>query len=224
MEDLAAADGFIGCYTDKYYWQFWRPITAIREADTDGNPATEADPNWTPLFDPATPQFGPPLATPPFPDHLSAHSPLRAQALLPGGGLTGPLPGPGPVHEQSGVGRRDPCNLTTATACATARHLGSSGAPHPGRKRDASPAPRNAVWRSRAERPIHARSTRVGATGRVTLALLEVLGLDEFSVVEPCCDNGFRAGQHETWRYRPCCRGGRSRLRSRLEEAAALSR
>ena len=36
MEDLAAADGFIGCYTDKYYWQFWRPITAIREADTDG--------------------------------------------------------------------------------------------------------------------------------------------------------------------------------------------
>ena len=31
------------------------PITAIREADTDGNPATEADPNWTPLFDPATP-------------------------------------------------------------------------------------------------------------------------------------------------------------------------
>jgi hypothetical protein len=73
MEDLAAADGFIGCYKDKYYWKFWRPVTAIREADTDGNPATEADPNWTPLFDPATPQFGAPLATPPFPDHPSAH-------------------------------------------------------------------------------------------------------------------------------------------------------
>jgi PAP2 superfamily len=73
MEDLAAADGFIGCYKDKYYWKFWRPVTAIREADTDGNPATEADPNWTPLFDPATPQFGPPLSTPPFPDHPSAH-------------------------------------------------------------------------------------------------------------------------------------------------------
>jgi hypothetical protein len=73
MEDLAAADGFIGCYNDKYYWQFWRPIAAIRAADTDGNPATEADPNWTPLFDPATPQFGPPLVTPPFPDHPSAH-------------------------------------------------------------------------------------------------------------------------------------------------------
>jgi hypothetical protein len=74
MEDLAAADGFIGCYKDKYYWKFWRPVTAIREADTDGNPATVADPNWTPLFDPATPQFGPPLSTPPFPDHPSAHS------------------------------------------------------------------------------------------------------------------------------------------------------
>jgi hypothetical protein len=75
MEDLAAADGFIGCYKDKYYWKFWRPVTAIREADTDGNPATEADPNWTPLFDPSTPQFGTtPLSTPPFPDHPSAHS------------------------------------------------------------------------------------------------------------------------------------------------------
>jgi hypothetical protein len=74
MEDLAAADGFIGCYNDKYYWKFWRPITAIRDGDTDGNPATEGDPNWTPLFDPATVQGGPPLATPPFPDHPSAHS------------------------------------------------------------------------------------------------------------------------------------------------------
>jgi hypothetical protein len=74
MEDLAAADGFIGCYNDKYYWQFWRPIAAIRAGDDDGNPATEGDPNWTPLFDPSTAQFGLPLSTPPFPDHPSAHS------------------------------------------------------------------------------------------------------------------------------------------------------
>jgi hypothetical protein len=73
-EDLAAADGFIGCYKDKYYWKFWRPVTAIRLADTDDNRATEADPGWTPLFDPATIQGGPPLSTPPFPDHPSAHS------------------------------------------------------------------------------------------------------------------------------------------------------
>jgi hypothetical protein len=75
MENLAAADALIGCWNDKYYWQFWRPITAIREADTDGNPATEADPMWLPLFDPATPVFNPPpLVTPPFPDHPSGHS------------------------------------------------------------------------------------------------------------------------------------------------------
>jgi hypothetical protein len=75
MENLAAADAAIGCWNDKYYWQFWRPITAIREADTDGNPATEADPTWRPLFDPATPVYMPPLlVTPPFPDHPSGHS------------------------------------------------------------------------------------------------------------------------------------------------------
>jgi hypothetical protein len=73
MANLAAADGAIGCWHSKYYWNFWRPITAIREAASDGNPATEADPAWTPLFDPATRQFGPPLANPPFPDHPAGH-------------------------------------------------------------------------------------------------------------------------------------------------------
>ena len=75
METLAAADASIGCWNDKYYWQFWRPITAVREADTDGNPATEADPTWLPLFDPATPVCNLPLlVTPPFPDHPSGHA------------------------------------------------------------------------------------------------------------------------------------------------------
>jgi PAP2 superfamily len=75
MENLAAADASIGCWNDKYYWQFWRPITAIREADTDGNPDTEADPTWLPLFDPTTPVCNPPLlVTPPFPDHPSGHA------------------------------------------------------------------------------------------------------------------------------------------------------
>jgi hypothetical protein len=75
MENLAAADALIGCWNDKYYYWFWRPITAIREADTDGNPATEADPAWLPLFDPTTPVCNlPSLVTPPFPDHPSGHS------------------------------------------------------------------------------------------------------------------------------------------------------
>ena len=75
MENLAGADAYIGSWNDKYYWQFWRPITAIREANTDGNPATEADPTWLPLFDPATAVCNlPALVTPPFPDHPSGHA------------------------------------------------------------------------------------------------------------------------------------------------------
>jgi hypothetical protein len=75
MLDLTAADSAISCWNDKYHYSFWRPITAIREADRDGNPATEADPNWQPLFvptlDPAIAGAGPPLITPPYPDHPS---------------------------------------------------------------------------------------------------------------------------------------------------------
>jgi hypothetical protein len=80
MATLAGADGAIGCWNDKYYWNFWRPIDAIRLAATDGNPATEADPSWRPLFDPATPTT-PPLATPNFPDHPSGHSCVSSAIL-----------------------------------------------------------------------------------------------------------------------------------------------
>jgi len=77
MVDLSAADALINCWNDKYYWNFWRPITAIREADTDGNPATVADPGWRPLFDPSLDPLvagaGPALVTPPFADHPSGH-------------------------------------------------------------------------------------------------------------------------------------------------------
>lgn len=59
---LTGADSAISIWDDKAYWSFWRPITAIREAATDGNPATEADPSWLPL-----------IANPPYPDHPSGH-------------------------------------------------------------------------------------------------------------------------------------------------------
>ena len=76
MTNLAAADAAIGCWHEKYRWNFWRPITAIREADTDTNPATTADSEWLPLFDPSTPVApgAPPLVTPPFPDDPSGHA------------------------------------------------------------------------------------------------------------------------------------------------------
>ena len=78
--NLAAADAAISCWNDKYYWNFWRPRAAIREAGTDGNPATVPDPNWESLFAPAT-QTTPPLGTPPFPDHPSGHSCLSGAVL-----------------------------------------------------------------------------------------------------------------------------------------------
>ena len=52
------ADGFIGCMNAKYHFSFWRPITAIRNAEIDGNPDTIADPTWTPLgTTPTHPEF-----------------------------------------------------------------------------------------------------------------------------------------------------------------------
>ncbi len=47
--NLSFADSTIAFYDAKYHYQLWRPITAIRLADTDGNPATVGDPTWTPL-------------------------------------------------------------------------------------------------------------------------------------------------------------------------------
>jgi hypothetical protein len=72
--DLSSADAIINTWNDKYHYNFWRPITAIRRAD-DGNPATVSDPTWTPLFDPSLPAAiggtGPALITPPYPEHPS---------------------------------------------------------------------------------------------------------------------------------------------------------
>src|SRR6266446_336884 len=80
MASLAAADGAIACWNDKYYWNFWRPIDAIHEAASDDNPSTEADPSWKPLFDPSAPTV-PALSTPAFPDHPSGHSCVSSAAL-----------------------------------------------------------------------------------------------------------------------------------------------
>jgi len=59
---VAQADATIAGWDSKYHYGFWRPITAIRAGDTDGNPNTEPDPTWTPL-----------ATTPNHPEYLSAH-------------------------------------------------------------------------------------------------------------------------------------------------------
>lgn len=70
MVDFAATDAVIACYNDKAYYSFWRPVTAIQLADTDGNPATVADPSWMPV-----------LVTPPFPEHPSGHTCYTAATM-----------------------------------------------------------------------------------------------------------------------------------------------
>jgi membrane-associated phospholipid phosphatase len=47
--NLSFADSTIAFYDGKYAYHLWRPVTAIHAADTDGNPATAGDPNWTPV-------------------------------------------------------------------------------------------------------------------------------------------------------------------------------
>ena len=47
MLNMAGADSLINCWDDKAHWSFWRPVTAIRLGDDDGNPKTDGDPSWT---------------------------------------------------------------------------------------------------------------------------------------------------------------------------------
>ena len=64
MVSVVDADALIACFDAKYHYAFWRPITAIRAGDTDGNPATIGDPAWSTLL----------AATPNHPEYPSAHS------------------------------------------------------------------------------------------------------------------------------------------------------
>jgi hypothetical protein len=61
--NVANADAFIASYDTKYTYNYWRPVTAIRAADTDGNPDTVPDSSWTPL-----------ITTPNHPSYASNHS------------------------------------------------------------------------------------------------------------------------------------------------------
>jgi hypothetical protein len=61
--NMSLYDSYIAVWDAKYEYNHWRPHTAIREAVSDGNPATAADPIWEPL-----------RTTPPFPEYVSAHA------------------------------------------------------------------------------------------------------------------------------------------------------
>ena len=67
--NMAMADGYVAGFYWKRTHAFWRPITAIRKAETDGNPETDPDPAWTSL-----------RPTPPSADYPSTHSVLGTAA------------------------------------------------------------------------------------------------------------------------------------------------
>ncbi len=80
LTNVAMADAGIAVWESKYYYQFWRPVTGIRESDPgtgptglgDDNPATVGDLTFTPLGAPASNLNGPNF-TPPFPAYPSGH-------------------------------------------------------------------------------------------------------------------------------------------------------
>ena len=72
--NVSMADAGIACWDAKYRYVFWRPITAIRLGDTDGNPNTDPDPAWTPWLDSLPP------GTPAHPEYPSGHSTVSGSA------------------------------------------------------------------------------------------------------------------------------------------------
>jgi len=62
LVNMAAADAYVAVFDGKYTFNFWRPITAIRNGDLDGNDATDADSGWLPFVD-----------TPMHPEYPCAH-------------------------------------------------------------------------------------------------------------------------------------------------------
>ena len=72
MGNMVATDSLIATFDAKYFYNFWRPVTAIQKADTDGNAATDADPDWEPA-----------VMTPNYPEYVAGHSSfVSAQAEM----------------------------------------------------------------------------------------------------------------------------------------------
>ena len=77
---FAIADAGIACFEAKYHFRFWRPYTAIRGADEDGNRFTEADKDWLPLLWTAPKVIPPTFFIPPVPEYPSAAATISAAA------------------------------------------------------------------------------------------------------------------------------------------------
>ncbi|MGH3077676.1 MAG: vanadium-dependent haloperoxidase [Gaiellaceae bacterium] len=81
MLNMAGADTLINCWDDKAFWSFWRPITAIRMGNDDGNPKTVGDPTWTSLE-----------GNPPYPEHSSGYNCVTGAFMHTAGAFFGKKP------------------------------------------------------------------------------------------------------------------------------------
>ena len=68
---VTLTDAYVAVFDAKYHYEFWRPVTAIRNGDLDGNPATPRDATWQPLD-----------ATPMHPEYPCAHCILSGAARV----------------------------------------------------------------------------------------------------------------------------------------------
>jgi hypothetical protein len=105
LAGLAAADALIASWDSKVHFNFWRPITAIREGDHDGNARTLGDATWTSL-----------IPSPPYPDHTSAAR--ECQTAAPGRAGTA-------LRRAARAGAGAPGRLPAARVNTFARFCGS---------------------------------------------------------------------------------------------------
>jgi hypothetical protein len=108
--NVAIADALTSCWDNKVHFNFWRPITAIRLANTDGNDATDVQATWVPL-----------ITTPPYPDYDSGHQSVSgsSQAILTA--FFGSMPVEGTSEGLPGVVRSFPSFAAAADDAFMAR-------------------------------------------------------------------------------------------------------
>ena len=70
LVNVSAADALIASWANKRIYAFWRPSTAITNGDDDGNPRTDGDPSWLPLFN-----------DPPYPDYTSGANSITGATM-----------------------------------------------------------------------------------------------------------------------------------------------
>ena len=97
LVNMAAADAYVAVFDGKYTFNFWRPITAIRNGDLDGNDATSADGGWLPFVD-----------TPMHPEYPCAHC-ITASAVA------------AVLESEFGAGRVSTIEMTSSTAPGVTR-------------------------------------------------------------------------------------------------------